>query len=92
MLAEHSAKSQQSACKSAPVNDLDSIMTNTLRIARLRLLLVVAKVVTASNRDKVRYSMQDSRTPALISFLQFLDLKRLQTKPWDADMLAGATI
>jgi hypothetical protein len=92
MLAMHSAKSQQPACKSATVHDLDGIMTNTLRIARLRLLLIVAKVVTASNRDKVRYSVQDSRTPALMSFLQFLDFKRSQTKPWSADMLAGATM
>jgi hypothetical protein len=49
MLAEHSAKSQQPACKSAAAQDLDGIMTNTLRIARLRLLLIVAKVVTATS-------------------------------------------
>jgi hypothetical protein len=92
MLAKHSAESQQPACKSATVHNLDGIMINTLRIARLRLLLIVAKVVTASNRDKVRYSVQDNRTPALMSFLQFLDLKRSQTKPWSADMFAGATM
>ncbi|MCP4011165.1 MAG: IS1380 family transposase, partial [Proteobacteria bacterium] len=42
---------------------LTGIRTNTVRIARLRLLMISAKVVTAGNRDKVRYSVQDSRTP-----------------------------
>lgn len=88
MLAEHNAKSQQPDKDSAN-RGFGGIMTNTVRIARLRLLMIVAKVVTASNRDKVRYSVQDSRTPALMSFLQFLDLKRSQIKPWGSGMLAG---
>jgi hypothetical protein len=60
------------------------IVTNTVRIARLRLLMISAKVVTAANRDKVRYSIQDSRTPALLAFLKYLDLKRTQPQPWTA--------
>lgn len=61
---------------------LAGIVTNTVRIARLRLLMISAKVVTAENRDKVRYSIQDSRTPALFAFLKYLDLKRAQPQPW----------
>jgi hypothetical protein len=92
MLAEHSCKSQQPAGQSASGQALGGIITNTVRIARLRLLMIAAKVVTASNRDKVRYSVQDSRTPALMSFLRFLDLKRSQIKPWDTGVPAGATL
>jgi hypothetical protein len=81
ILAEH-AQTGQSIEKPEKVHGLEGIITNTVRIARLRLLMIAAKVVTASNRDKVRYSIQDSRTPALVSFLKFLDLKRSQPKPW----------
>jgi hypothetical protein len=57
-------------------------MTNTIRIARLRLLFIAAKVVRDSNRDKVRYSIHDSRTPALIGFLEFLDTSLARARPW----------
>ena len=61
---------------------LAGIESNTIRIARLRLLMISAKVVKDSNRDKVRYSIQDSRTPGLFAFLKYLDLKRAQPKCW----------
>jgi hypothetical protein len=47
-------------------------------------------VVTDSNKDKVRYSVQDSRTPALMSFLKYLDKKRSQPRPWAGSMLQVA--
>jgi len=90
MMAEHSTQAERSNMNSEGRLGLEGIKTNTVRIARLRLLMVAAKVVTASNRDKVRYSVQDSRTPALMSFLKYLDLKRSQTKPWVGGRL-GAT-
>ena len=40
-------------------------MTNTVRIARLKLLFIAAKVVNHSNRDKIKYSIHDSRTPEM---------------------------
>jgi hypothetical protein len=52
--------------------------------------MIAAKVVTDSNKDKVRYSVQDSRTPALMSFLGYLDEKRSQPKPWDIGILHAA--
>jgi len=61
---------------------LVGIESNTVRIARLRLLMISAKVVTDSNRDKVRYSVQDSRIPGLFAFLNYLDLKRAHPKCW----------
>ena len=81
ILAELSA---QPAATASDNQTLRGIETNTLRIARLRLLMISAKVVTDSNRDKVRYSIQDSRTAGLCTFLEYLDLKRSQPRPWAA--------
>jgi len=68
--------------QAAERHGFEGIQTNTVRIARLRLLMIAAKVVTASNRDKVRYSIHDSRTSALMSFLKYIDEKRFKPKPW----------
>ena len=81
ILAEHSSHKARSK-KAESDEALTGIKTNTVRIARLRLLLISAKVVTAANRDKVRYSVQDSRTPGLFAFLKYLDLKRGQPRVW----------
>jgi hypothetical protein len=83
ILAEQSACSRQAAGR----HGLEGIQTNTVRIARLRLLMIAAKVVTASNRDKVRYSIHDSRTPALMSFLKYIDEKRFKPRPWAGGIL-----
>jgi len=53
-------------------SQMQGIMTNTIRIARLKLLFIAAKAVRDGNRDKVKYSIHDSRTPAVIGFLEFL--------------------
>ncbi len=90
MLAEYSTQCQGSVENPDP--GLEGIKNNTVRIARLRLLMIAAKVVTASNRDKVRYSGHDSRTPALMSFLKFLDEKRSQPKPWSDSLLGAACL
>jgi len=81
ILAERSARSTDTVPDD---QSLTGIKTNTVRIARLRLLMISAKVVKASNRDKVRYSVQDSRTPGLFAFLKYLDMKRAQPRPWAA--------
>ena len=87
MMAEHSCQTEQSIENAEERHGLRGIKTNTVRIARLRLLMIAAKVVTGANRDKVRYSVQDSRTPALMSFLKYLDLKRSQVRYWANGML-----
>jgi hypothetical protein len=61
---------------------LKTLASNTIRIARLKLLFIAAKVVKDQNRDKVKYSIHDARTPAMIHFLNFLDQARLKQKPW----------
>lgn len=78
IIAEQSAKTEANDS-----SDLKGIKTNTVRIARLRLLMIAAKVVLASNRDKIRYSVHDSRTPALFSLMKYLDQRRSEPRPWD---------
>lgn len=55
---------------------LGAIAQNTVRIARLVLLLIAAKVVCSANRVQVRYSIQDARIPAYFDFLSHLDHHR----------------
>lgn len=62
---------------------LKTVVSNTIRIARLKLLFIAAKVVKDQNVDKVKYSIHDARTPAMIHFLDFLDQARLKPKPWE---------
>jgi hypothetical protein len=90
MIAEQSAKAKPPVEKKEQGHGFSGIETNTVRIARLRLLMIAAKVVTASNIDKVRYSVQDSRTPALMSLLKYLDKKRSRPKPWAGSILQAA--
>jgi len=61
---------------------LKGIMTNTVRIARLKLLFIAAKVVRHSGRDKIKYSIHDSRTPEMLQLLTFLDKSRDNPRPW----------
>ena len=62
---------------------LTGIASNTIRIARLKLLFIAAKVVKDQNRDKVKYSIHDARTPAMIGFLKLLDAARSEPRPWE---------
>ena len=59
---------------------MKGIADNTVRIARLKLLFIAAKLFTAGNRDKVKYSLHDARTPELFCFLEFLDKRRTQPR------------
>ena len=64
-------------------SQMQGIMTNTIRIARLKLLFIAAKAVKDGNLDKVKYSIHDSRTPAIMRFLKFIDRKRSKVRPWE---------
>lgn len=61
---------------------LQGIERNTIRIARLKLLYISAKVVSSSNTNKVRYSIHDTRTSGFMGFLKYLDRLRKKTKLW----------
>ena len=52
------------------------VVDNKIRIARLKLLMIGSKVVKSGNRDILKYSNHDTRTPALLGFYRFLDRLR----------------
>ena len=81
LLAVMSQKNKKENIEKA---SLKTVASNTIRIARLKMLLIAAKVVKDQNRDKVKFSIHDARTPAMIRFLNFLDKARLKPKPWSA--------
>ena len=76
------AQKSISAKSSSSGSSLKGIMTNTVRIARLKLLFIAAKVVNHGGRDKVRYSIHDSRTPEMLYLLKFIDKQRCSPRPW----------
>jgi len=76
MLAQLSANETDKVVSAGKAHSFMNIMDNTIRIARLKLLMIASKVVQVGNRDKVRYSIHDARTPVLLNFLEFLDRKR----------------
>jgi hypothetical protein len=82
MIAQRSQAKDQSDSTGARSGVLKGIVENTIRIARLKLLFIAAKVVKDENRDKVKYSIHDARTPAMIHFLKFLDKVRSKPRPW----------
>lgn len=81
MLAEHS-QAEQKAQEKQPECSLKGIMVNTIRIARLKLLLIAAKIRSHSGTSTVKYSQHDSRAAGFFRFLAYLDKLRKQTRPW----------
>lgn len=61
---------------------LSAIAQNTVRIARLVLLLIAAKIVYTANRVKVRYSIHDARVDSYFEFLNHLDDHRAAEDDW----------
>jgi Transposase DDE domain group 1 len=53
-----------------------TIPDHTLRIARLKLLFVAAKICFHDNRDQVAYSIHEQRAAGLSEFLRYLDCRR----------------
>jgi hypothetical protein len=78
---------QKSAADSCSTKSgvLKGIVTNTVRIARLKLLFIAAKVSRHSGRDKIKYSIHDSRTPEMLQLLKFLDKSRNNPRPWSKE-------
>jgi hypothetical protein len=82
MMAEMSNRNSSSDDTPDSAHDsLKGLADNLIRIARLKLLLVGAKVVYHSS-DKVKYSVMDARTPGLMHFLNYLDKARSKVRPW----------
>ena len=82
MMAEPSAKKGSPDKEDPAHNALGGLADNTIRIARLKLLLIAAKLVFHDNRKRIKFSIYDTRTPAMLSLLKFLDTARSKVRPW----------
>jgi hypothetical protein len=58
------------------------IVDQTIRMARLKMLYVAAKVTFHANRNRVYYSIHESRATGITDFLDYLDLRRSEKTPW----------
>ncbi|MBI3578124.1 MAG: IS1380 family transposase [Ignavibacteriales bacterium] len=85
MLATHGLLEQKRPGRESKVRTKCSsreIMDNTIRIARLKLLYLAAKITDHANKNEVRYSQHDSRTAGFFGFLEYMDKRRKQRSPW----------
>ena len=75
LLAGHAERQAQ---QGTPVPEPQRIRMpdHTLRIARLKMLYVAAKIRFHSNRDEVLYSVHEQRAAGLMNFLGYLDRQR----------------
>jgi len=75
LLAGHAQRQKQAG---QVVEDRQQIMMPdyTIRIARLKMLFVAAKIRFHGNRDELRYSIHESRAVGIIDFLNYLDRRR----------------
>lgn len=80
MIAEHSIDKNGISPDNSH-DTLKGLMDNHIRIARLKLLHIAAKVIYHSY-DQVKYSLVDTRTPGLMHFFTYLDSERSKVKPW----------
>jgi hypothetical protein len=71
---------QQQADQGQPPTEALNIMMPeaTIRIARLKMLFVAAKIRFHGNRDEVLYSLHEQRAAGIIEFLEYLDERRAQ--------------
>jgi len=85
MLATHGLLEQKRQDQESRVQTKCSsreIIDNTIRIARLKLLFIAAKITGHSNTNEVKYSQHDSRVGGLFRFMSYLDKCRNQARPW----------
>ena len=81
MIAEHSQAVSTEQEKKSECS-LKGIMDNTIRIARLKLLFLAAKIRSHAGTTTVKYSEHDSRAAGFFRFLAYLDKLRNQVRPW----------
>ena len=75
LLAGH-AERQKTDGKDTDESHQITMPNHTIRIARLKMLYVAAKIRFHSNRDEVSYSVHEQRAAGLIDFLKYLDHRR----------------
>jgi hypothetical protein len=57
------------------------VVDQTVRLARLKMLYIAAKISSHANREHVYYSIHDSRSAQVITFLDYLDRRRAESIP-----------
>ncbi|MFI5305259.1 MAG: IS1380 family transposase [Nitrospiria bacterium] len=80
--AQAMEKEQNDASEKTKPCGLREVMDNTIRVARLKLLFIAAKVTSQANRSEVKYSQHDSRVSGLFQIMSELDRRRNQPRPW----------
>jgi len=60
----------------------DQIVDHTIRIARLKMLFIPAKITKNEKKTKVKYSVHDERSAGLLKFLSYLDRMRKLGIEW----------
>ena len=70
------AEQEQRVGREVPPTQQISLPDHTIRIARLKMLFVAAKIRFHGNRDEVLYSMHEQRAAGLTYFLEYLDQRR----------------
>ena len=75
-------KLMASSSQSSDQPQMKTLAANTIRIARSKLLSIAANVVKDQNRDKVKFSIHDGQTPAMVGLLARLDALRSKPRPW----------
>ena len=75
LLAGHAERQKQQGVDVAEPQRI-TMPDHTIRIARLKMLFVAAKIRFHGNRDEVRYSVHEQRSAGLIDFLDYLDRRR----------------
>lgn len=72
------------------VNDIP-IANHTIRIARLKILFVPAKIASHEHKITIKYSTHDERSAGLLDFMKYMDNKRAQVRPWNVATSRTAT-
>lgn len=85
MLAAHGLREEKPVNRESKVQTkctAREIADNTIRIARLKLLYLAAKITSHANTHAVRYSRHDSRVAEFFGFLKYMDRRLRQKSPW----------
>ncbi|MDI6748491.1 MAG: transposase [Rhodocyclaceae bacterium] len=77
--AGHAQREAQEG-RDVPPSQQIAMPDHTIRIARLKMLFVAAKILFHGNRDEVRYSIHEQRSAGLIDFLDYLDRRRKEAQ------------
>ena len=70
------AEQEQRVGREVPPTQQISLPDHMIRIARLKMLFVAAKIRFHGNRDEVLYSMHEQCAAGLTYFLEYLDQRR----------------